>query len=67
MDSCKIPLREAKWILALGRKFLTLIYLYTINYNPWIYAIKGKSGWLSIFIYRTCSHCITIETGHLKV
>ena len=24
MDSCKIPLGESKWILALGREFLTL-------------------------------------------
>ena len=26
MDSCKIPLGESKWILALGRKFLTLLH-----------------------------------------
>ena len=34
MDSCKIPLGESKWILALGREFLTLLMTVVLVYSP---------------------------------
>ena len=64
MDSCKIPLGESKWILTLGREFMTLdLHPYSDHIQP---LQLGSAPQVCTSFYQTISSEFLVQGNHTQ-